>query len=171
VIVVGAATGPLSGGPVEVRGELRESRAWSTMKVPVIVAAIAAGRADWDAIEAAITRSDNDAAFRLWERLDDGAGDVEAVLRRAGDELTTLAREADPRGHSSFGRTVWTLTAAVGFYGALARGELLSAEDTERVLDAMSRVVPDQRWGLGAIPGSASRAAGARASLRRAATR
>jgi len=35
------------------------------MKLPVIVAAIAAGRADWDAIESAITRSDNDAALRL----------------------------------------------------------------------------------------------------------
>ena len=61
----GVAVGSLAGGPIETRGELSESRAWSTMKVPVVVAAIAAGRADWDAIEAAITRSDNDAAARL----------------------------------------------------------------------------------------------------------
>ena len=139
---------------IESRGELHESRAWSTMKVPVIVAAIAAGRADWDAIEAAITRSDNDAALRLWDRLDDGAAEVEAVLRRAGDDHTRLEREPDPRGYSSFGRTVWSLTAAVTFYGALARGELLPDEDTGRVLDAMGRIVPDQRWGLGAAPGN-----------------
>jgi hypothetical protein len=27
------------------------------------------------------------------------------------------------------------------------------AADTERVLDAMGRIVPEQRWGLGASPG------------------
>jgi hypothetical protein len=151
--VAGLAIGPLAGGPVETRGELRESRAWSTMKLPVIVAATTAGRADWDAVEAAITRSDNDAAQRLWNELEDGPAQVEAVLRDTGDHETTLERNPDPRGHSSFGRTVWSLTAAVGFYGALARGELLSATDTERILDAMGRVVPEQRWVLGTIPG------------------
>jgi hypothetical protein len=145
------AIGPIAGGPIESRGELRESRAWSTMKPAVIVAAILAGRADWDAIDAAITRSDNDAALRLWDALDDGAAEVEAVLRAAGDHDTTLEREPDPRGHSSFGRTVWSLSAAVRFYGALARGDLLPREDTRRVLDAMGRIVPEQRWGLGAV--------------------
>jgi hypothetical protein len=142
--------GTLDGGPIEARGELRESRAWSTMKLPVIVAAIAAGRADWDAIEAAITRSDNDAALRLWGELDDGAAEVEAQLRAAGDHETTLEREPDPRGYSSFGRTVWSLLAAVRFYGALARGELVPPDETARILDAMTRIVPEQRWGLGA---------------------
>jgi hypothetical protein len=130
-----------------------ESRAWSTMKVPVIVAAIEAGHADWEAIEAAITTSDNDAARRLWERLDDGVAEVEAVLRRAGDAETRLERDPDLRGYSSFGRTVWTLPAALTFYAALARGELLPEADTERVLDAMGRIVPEQRWGLGQVPG------------------
>jgi Beta-lactamase enzyme family len=123
------------------------------MKVPVVVASIAAGRADWAAIEAAITRSDNDAARLLWDRLDDGAAEVEAVLRQAGDTETTLERDPDPRGYSSFGRTVWSLPGALALYGALARGELLPASDTERVLDAMGRIVPEQRWGLGRIPG------------------
>jgi hypothetical protein len=149
----GVAIGELAGGAIESRGELREGRAWSTMKVPVIVAAIAADQADWEAIEAAITRSDNDAATRLWDQLDDGAAQVEAILRRGGDPHTTLEREPDPRGHSSFGRTVWSLEAGLTFYGALARGELLPAEDTARVLDAMGRIVPEQRWGLGSIPG------------------
>jgi hypothetical protein len=143
----------LAGGPIETHGELSESRAWSTMKVPVVVAALAAGHADWDAIEAAITRSDNEAALRLWQRLDGGSAEVEAVLRRGGDERTTVEREPDPRGHSSFGRTVWSLRSALMFYAALARGEMLPAADTERVLDAMGRIVPEQRWGLGRIPG------------------
>jgi hypothetical protein len=84
--------------------------------------------------------------------LDDGAAEVEAVLRRAGDAGTVLEREQDPRGWSSFGRTLWTLEAAATFYRALANGELLGAEDTGRVLDAMGRVIPEQRWGLGALP-------------------
>ena len=143
---------PLEGGALEERGELRGGRAWSTMKVPVVVAAIAAGRADWTAIEAAITRSDNDAAGLLWETLDDGAAEVEAVLREAGDQETTLERDPDPRGHSSFGRTVWFAARRNHVLRPLARGELLPDADTERMLDAMGRIVPEQRWGLGQIP-------------------
>ena len=122
------------------------------MKVPVVVASLTSGRADWDDIEAAITHSDNDAALRLWERLDDGAAEVEAVLRRGGDPETVLEREPDPGGWSSFGRTVWSLSAAATFYRALARGELLPPSDTERILDAMARIVPEQRWVLGQLP-------------------
>ena len=70
---VGWTQGSLAGGPFESHGELRASRAWSTMKVPVIVASITAGRANWHDVELAITRSDNDAALRLWDGLDDGA--------------------------------------------------------------------------------------------------
>ena len=143
----------LAGGPVESSGELTASRAWSTMKLPLIVAVIRAGRADWEAVEAAITRSDNPAARALWERLDDGATEVEAVLRRAGDTDTTVERDADPRGYSPFGRTVWTLSSAMAFYAALARGELLPELETERVLGAMARIVAEQRWALGQVPG------------------
>jgi Beta-lactamase enzyme family len=152
---VGVATTRLVGGEFTVHGELRAVRAWSTMKVPVIVAALRAGHGDWDAIEPAITRSDNDAALSLWEELGTAAAsEVEAVLRLAGDGVTTLAREPDPRGYSSFGRTVWQLESAATFYRALARGELLPPSETERVLDAMARIVPEQRWGLGALPGA-----------------
>ena len=84
-MAIGWTVGSLRGGGFESRGELRAGRAWSTMKVPVIVASLTSGRADWHAIEGAITRSDNDAARRLWDALDDGPGEVEAVLRRAGD--------------------------------------------------------------------------------------
>ena len=142
-MAVGWAIGALAGGEFDVHGELRESRAWSTMKVPVIVASITSGKADWHAIDAAITRSDNDAALRLWNGLSDPAAEVEAVLRRAGVADTTLERGSDPRGWSSFGRTVWSLESAATFYRALARGELVGAGDTERILDAMGRVLPE----------------------------
>jgi hypothetical protein len=152
-MAVGWAIGALSGGDFDTHGELRESRAWSTMKVPVIVASITSGKADWHAIEAAITRSDNEAALQLWDGLTDPAAEVQAVLRRAGVTDTELERGPDPRGWSSFGRTVWSLESAATFYRALARGELVGAAETERILDAMGRVVPEQRWGLGTLPG------------------
>jgi hypothetical protein len=74
-----------------MEGELRAGRAWSTMKVPVVAASIHAGRADWHAIDAAITRSENEAAQRLWSALDDGPAEVEAVLRRAGSTARSRA--------------------------------------------------------------------------------
>jgi hypothetical protein len=150
---VGWITGSLSRNTLAPGGEIERSRAWSTMKVPVVVACITAGRANSHDLEAAITRSDNEAALRLWSRLDDGPAEVEAVLRRAGDTETTLEREPDPRGWSSFGRTVWSLSAAATFYRALARGELLPPAETDHILDAMGRVVPEQRWGLGQLAG------------------
>jgi hypothetical protein len=113
---VGWTQGSLAGGSFESQGELRAARAWSTMKVPVIAASITSGRANWHDVELAITRSDNDAALRLWDGLDDGAAEVEAVMHRAGDADTRLERVPDPRGWSSFGRTVWTLEPAATFY-------------------------------------------------------
>jgi beta-lactamase class A len=150
----GSAIGRLSGGPLESAGELASIRSWSTMKVPVIVAAMQEGRAQQEAVEAAITRSDNDAALFVWEELggDDTAraSRVDAVLRQAGDDATSVVDVPDPRGFSPFGRTVWSLAGAATFYRSLATGELLSPTDTDLILDAMGRVVADQRWGVGA---------------------
>ena len=164
-MAVGWTIGAFSGGEFEPGGELRSGRAWSTMKVPVIVASITAGRADWHddrGRDHALGQRRGSAASGT--RSTTGPREVEAVLRRAGDSVTTLEREADPRGWSSFGRTVWSLQAAAAFYRALATGELLARADTERILDAMGR----DRAGaaLGArrrCPGCASRAAGGRA--------
>ena len=89
--LAGLAVGPLAGGRIETHGGLQESRAWSTMKVP---AALRAGHADWDDIEAAIMRSDNDAALRLWDRLGDGAAEVEVGIAGAA-VIAVAARAAD----------------------------------------------------------------------------
>ncbi len=72
------------------------------------------------------------------------------VLRQASDDATKVVSVPDPRGFSPFGRTVWTLEGAATFYRSLARSRLLSHADTALILDAMGRVVPDQRWGVGA---------------------
>jgi hypothetical protein len=166
---LGIAIGRLEGGPIRVRGDVTAMRAWSAMKIPVIVATVVARRAgelpDGDnptpdevaAIEAAITRSDNAAALQLWGELVRANGGnagaarrVQNVLRAAGDGTTTVESEPDPRGFSPFGRTQWGLRAAASFYRALADGRLLAGSDTGRILSAMGRVVPGQRWGVGA---------------------
>jgi hypothetical protein len=54
-MAVGWAIGALA-GEFAMHGELRESRAWSTMKVPVIVASITSGNADWHATPTAAIR-------------------------------------------------------------------------------------------------------------------
>ena len=85
---VGWTVGSLSRNTLVPGGELTRARAWSTMKVPVIVACITSERADWHDVELAITRSDNDAALRLWSEARDPRGTlVERYLRRRGLEL------------------------------------------------------------------------------------
>src|SRR5215211_394872 len=56
-MAVGWAIGALAGGDFDTHGELRESRAWSTMKVPVIVASNTSGNPNWHAIDAARARA------------------------------------------------------------------------------------------------------------------
>src|SRR5829696_7033845 len=122
------------------------------MKLPLIVAAITASRADWEAIEAAITRSDNDAAALLWDRLDDGAAEVEAVLRLGGDDETTLERERDPRGYSSAGRTVCRCRRA--YFLCSPRTRRVAAggrHDTSARRDGKDH--PGAALGLGRVPG------------------
>ena len=169
-VAVGWAIGALGGGAIESFGERRAARAWSTMKVPVIVASITSGRADWHAIEAAITRSDNEAARRLW-----GASRRRARRRsrrcsaEPGDSTTVLEREPDPRGWSPFGRTVWTLEAGATFYRALARGELLDPARTPSASWTPWRTLcPSSAGASAAFRACASRAAGGPARSRAA---
>ncbi len=66
----GLAVAPLGiGTKVERLGSLKTGVAWSTAKVPVAMAAIAAGVADANDLRSAITASDNAAADRIWQAL------------------------------------------------------------------------------------------------------
>jgi len=169
---VGIAVSPLGEGEPVLAGDALEGRAWSTMKVPLLVALIdrlggsqeltAPERED---AEAALTRSDNDAALALFDRLQNLEGGlvpasraIESALRQAGDDETTVNTEPSPEGYSTFGQTIWSAEASTLFFRALAGGCLLGEEDTDYVLSLMEDVVPDQRWGLGEAehPGGAS---------------
>lgn len=145
----GVAIVPLGGGTPIVLGSQTSGVAWSTIKVPIAVAA--AELRGWRAIEAqaraAITRSDNDAARTLWASLGSGrtaAGRVEAVLAAAGDPATRVQHKVVRAGYTSFGQTPWALSAQARVMGGLA-----CRPSAARVVDLMTHVVPAQRWGLG----------------------
>ncbi len=161
---VGVAIRSLAGGATARAGTLQRDVAWSTIKVPIVLARYRLEqvdrRADLDQLaRAAITASDNAAAQQLFDGIAAALGGPEAASRAVEDEL----REAgDGRTHvvavqvrppfSAYGQTSWTLAAGTGFYAALVRHCVGTAGLDARVLSWMAQVVPEQRWGL---PGAA----------------
>ena len=89
---------------VEQAGPLRTRVAWSTSKVPVARAVIAAGAGSAHArdLTQAITASDNAAAVRLWDALggeSSAAAATDAQLRQSGDQVTEIEVLARPSGY------------------------------------------------------------------------
>lgn len=142
----GVAVAPLGrDGRVQRLGTLESGVAWSTAKVPVAMAAIAAGRGSDADLRQAITASDNAAAERLWTAL--GSGRAEAAtaqLRAAGDRTTAIESERLRPGFTAFGQTDWSVADQARF----AAGMACTAEGAQ-VLGLMDAVVAGQRWGLG----------------------
>ena len=134
-------------------GDWQSGPAWSTIKVPLIIAALRQENPPkvTDAMTAAITESDNAAAESIWASLGDpvtAAHKVEAVLRQTGDSTTVQSQRVRPE-FSAFGQTDWSLTAQARFTSAA-----LCDNANGPVFALMGRVDPDQRWGIGAIPGT-----------------
>ncbi|GAA5062559.1 serine hydrolase [Nocardia callitridis] len=151
---VGLAVMPVFGDRMTVFGDWTSGIAWSTMKVPLTIAALRhdSGPAMTELAESAITVSDNWAAEALWESLGDShaaAHAVQDVIDEAGNDVVASAprTELDFR---SFGGTEWSLTNQLRFASRLP-----CLPDSDRVLPLMSSITPDQRWGLGVLPGSA----------------
>ncbi len=157
---VGVAIRSLAGGATARAGTLQREVAWSTIKVPIVLARYRlAGvdrRADLDPLaRAAIAVSDNAAAERLFDGIAAALGGPEAasravedVLREAGDVRTHVVTVPTRPPFSAYGQTSWTLVAGARFYAALARRCVGSAGLDARVLGWMAQVVPEQRWGL-----------------------
>jgi hypothetical protein len=141
-----------AGQPIAL-GEWRTGPAWSTIKVPLTLAALRApgSRGVGPDIVAAITRSDNASADMIWSGLGHpvlAAAQVTAVLRESGDASTVVAWVRNRPPFSAFGQTQWSLFDQTRF---LARAACDSRNSP--VLALMGQIVPDQRWGVGTIPG------------------
>jgi hypothetical protein len=156
---VGVAIEPLAGGPISAYGQLQVGHAWSTMKVPVLATVLrrSGGKFDQQALAArALEASDNAAAEALFADLErtqgglDGASlAVQDTLRNSGDAATTVNTAPNTEGFTTWGQSEWSASDEVRFYRSLARGCLLDSGQTRYVLNLMSEVEADQRWGAG----------------------
>ncbi|WP_432420632.1 hypothetical protein, partial [Nocardia farcinica] len=136
-----------------ILGDWTGGPAWSTMKVPLV---IAAERADASvstySMTMAITSSDNTAADALWQSLGGGkqaAQAIEEVLREAGDSTTAVPATRPRAEHSAFGQSEWSLDQQVRF-----TAQLPCLPGAETVLELMGRIIPDHQWGLGTVTGA-----------------
>jgi hypothetical protein len=134
-----------------VLGDWATGPAWSTMKVPLIIAALDEEHPPviTDSMRAAITESNNAAAESIWEKLGDplaAAHKVEEVLNKYGDPTTVQWRKLWPQ-FTAFGQTIWSLTNQARF----TAGAVCDPANAP-VFQLMGQVVTDQRWGLGLIP-------------------
>ncbi len=149
--------GAVAGTEPVLLGEWRTGAAWSTSKVALSVAALAAATpaqlaARRTLARSAITESNNAAALALWAQLGGGssaAAQVDAVLAAHGDPLTrTQAQQVRPP-YTPFGQTTWSLAAQTRFAAGLVC-DTGSPAVTE-TLALMGRISAGQRWGLGRL--------------------
>jgi hypothetical protein len=134
---------------VEETGSLHSAVAWSTSKVPIAMAVIAAGGASAQQgnLSQAIAESDNAAAERLWSTLGGDSRAAEAAdqqLRAAGDDNTAIESRQLRAGFSAFGQTDWALADQARFTAGMA-----CTKAGAQVLGLMNQVASAQRWGLG----------------------
>ncbi|AGP31806.1 serine hydrolase [Corynebacterium terpenotabidum] len=152
-VVIGVSS--RAGGGVIHAGDLDDVRAWSSVKVPIALAAVQNALKEGttadlaDDITLALTQSDNDAALRLWETLgtdEESSTAVDTVLRQAGDP-TDAESDRSNDDYEGFGDIHWSLDNQIIFANRL--GCLAGAD---QVLDAMGQVIPEYRRGLGLLP-------------------
>jgi len=134
-------------------GQWQSGPAWSTIKVPLVIAALREQRPPvvTDAMTAAITESDNAAAESIWARLGDpatAAHKVDDILRQTGDPTNVQSQKVRPE-FSAFGQTDWALVDQARFI-SVAMCDRANAP----IFALMGRVQPDQSWGIGSVPGS-----------------
>jgi hypothetical protein len=123
--------------------------AWSTIKVPLAIAALRGDRSRaQDLAVKAITQSDNRASEQLWSQLGepaDAARQVQGVIAESGDTATVVESRRLRRGFTAFGQTQWTLIRQARF-----AAQLSSIPDAGTVIDLMHKLTVDQQWGLAA---------------------
>ncbi|WP_420712859.1 serine hydrolase [Gordonia sp. MP11Mi] len=146
---VGLSVVPVGGGEAMAFGDQDPQVAWSTIKVPL---ALAAERANGpsQAESSAIINSDNSAAESLWASLgsnEQAAAAVTAVLRDGGDERTTVPSSKLRPEYTIFGQTTWPLTSAATF-----TANLPCLSDSDHLVSLMGQVAGNQQWGVEVIP-------------------
>ncbi|MFT4201385.1 hypothetical protein [Gordonia sp. (in: high G+C Gram-positive bacteria)] len=128
-----------------VIGDAAPQVAWSTIKVPLAIAAERKKGAMMPQTVAAISASDNDAAQALWNSLgtnEEAAAAVTRVLREAGDTKSVVPSTQKRPPYTIFGQTSWSAASAARFTAGMA-----CLPDSARVRQLMGRVDANQQWG------------------------
>lgn len=144
---VGIAIASVGSNPVCL-GTWSSGVAWSTSKVPLVIAASRAGVGSDELVAQTITQSDNAAAEELWSRLGDPASaarHVQDVIRDAGDPATVVESRRLREGYTAFGQTRWSLADQARFAAGLAQ-----LAEASPVVELMGELTADHRWGLAA---------------------
>ena len=136
-------------GDIITVGEVPESIAWSTIKVPIVIEALREGEDDLgEQAKLAITESDNDAASALFDTLGGGyqaSTKVDNLLREADDTTTLTLPNAALGGDTGFGMTQWSSADQARFAAWMA----CSDEDAvQHVYRLMSDLVDSQAVGI-----------------------
>jgi hypothetical protein len=144
---VGIAIASVGSSPVSL-GTWSSGVAWSTSKVPLVIAALRAGVGSYELVAQTITQSDNDAAEELWSQLGDPASaarQVQDVIREAGDAATVVESRRLRQDYTPFGQTRWSLIGQARFAAGLSQ-----VAGSSQVIDLMGGLTTDHRWGLAA---------------------
>ncbi len=140
---VGVAIASAGEHPV-LLGTWSSGVAWSTIKVPLAIAARTADNADL--VFTTITYSDNAAAEELWSQLGDTAPQrVQSVIRDAGDPTTVVESRRLRAEYTPFGQTRWSLADQARFAAGLP--EVPGAAE---IIDLMRTLSIEHSWGLAA---------------------
>ncbi|WP_280235487.1 hypothetical protein [Nocardia cyriacigeorgica] len=146
---LGLAIMPVGGQSVVTFGDWTTGPAWSTMKVPLAIAALRKSQSPTYSTTAAITASDNSAADALWQSLgspQEAAQAVQAVLREGGDAVTTVPATKARAEFSAFGQSQWALADQVRFASRLP-----CLPESADVVSLMGQIIPNHQWGLGSV--------------------
>jgi hypothetical protein len=121
--------------------------AWSTIKVPLAIAALRHSAQEASPyVPLAIRDSDNTAADKLWSQLgqpQDAAEAVGAILKETGDTTTIVESARKRPDFSVFGQTEWSVVNQASFMAALP-----CIPNSESVLTDMKSLAGNQKWGL-----------------------
>ena len=129
-------------GP-EAAGFTDPSPAWSTIKVPIAIAAMRTNPALEADVRAAVSASDNAAAQRLYDAV--GPEAIDAVLAQTG--LATRVNTAPIRPEfSTFGQTQLSVADEAALANTVA-----CVEGAALVLELMGQIDPAQAYGLGTV--------------------
>jgi hypothetical protein len=134
-----------SEGSVTSFGPWSTGVAWSTIKVPLAIAALRAGCVSTDLVPASIIQSDNAAAEQLWSELGEPAEAARQVQAVICDASTVVESRRIRAEYTAFGQTQWSLTRQAEFAARLP-----SIADASPVVEMMGNLCADHRWGLAA---------------------